>query len=313
MQRVLRSAAIFVIVFASACIAPGKAKDSSPNILEYRDVPMQTLNFRARKTPNDCIGNFLGPDGQVCWRVYPIVWQSFNKQKKGMDLLINVLATDNSIEPSYAALTITIDGKLIDLPSRNWERGNYTFEGHTTVVKDEPLIRMIAAGTEVWVTAHSSPRISIRLSPKTLTSMQAIITKYDSLEPAETSVSGVPSETDAELTQLDAKIRPLTAEYQSLQEKLDSVQKQCPGANETCLEKGRDILVAGQKVDESVIALLNERMSLLNAMTQGAHTEKEKSDTAQMLGRIQADETSLRQLIVRFEEMLGEKRTKTQP
>jgi hypothetical protein len=313
MQRWLRFLLTFAILSAAAAVASGKDRDKPPKIVEYRDVPVQTSDFQDQKTPRDCTGSILLP-GQVCWEVYPIAWQTFNGEKKGINLLINVWGDSASgVYFTWAALTISIDGRVIDLPEMDWNPGQYTFEGNTAVLKnDEALIRMIAAGNEVWLTAHATPRISIKLSPRTLRSMQAVIARYDSLVPAEQATSGSQG-SGTQLQQVDAKIQPLATEYRSLNDQSLSLQKQCqaPITNRACMESARIIIVAGQKVDQSLVPLLNERISILNAMSPDASVLSEKNDTDQMLDKIKAELASLPEILQNLDQAMAEQKVTT--
>ena len=308
MQRALRFLVIFAIFFSAVAVASGKDKDSPPKIVEYRDVPLQTSDFQDRKTPRDCTGSMLLP-GQVCWRVYPIAWQTFNRESKGINLLINVWGDSASgLYFTWAALTISIDGKVVDLPAMEWNPGQYSFEGNTAVLKnDETLIRMIAAGNEVWLTAHATPRVSIKLSPRTLRSMQAVIAKYETLDPAVQPTAGSQG-MEAQLQEMDAKIQPLVNQYRSLNDQSVSLQKQCqpPNTTRACLDSMRKIIITGQAVDESLVTLLNERISILNAMSPDTSVQNEKNDSVQTLDKIKAELVSLPPALEELNQALGD-------
>jgi hypothetical protein len=317
MQRGLRTLVIFAFVSAAAGVALGKDKNAPPQIVEYRDVPVQTSDFQDRKTPRDCNGSWALP-GQICWKVYPIAWQSFDKQKKGINLLINVWGDNMSGigEFSFAAVTIAIDGQIVELPPLDWQSGgDYSLYGDTAVIKDESLLRKIATGKEVWFTVHETVRLSIKLSPKTLLSMNAVLEKYDSLESKVSSTSGATGG-GAQLEQLNVKIDALTNEYRTASDQSDSFKQQCPDpiTNESCLEKARNIIVTGQKIDQSLIPLLNERIAILSTTTQDPNAQKEKDDSLQALDKLKAELASLPEILGNIDQALAEqKRANTKP
>jgi len=314
MQRRLRTLLGFGFLSAASVFALGKDRSVTPKIVEVRDVPMQQIYFEANKNPSDCNGPFVLP-GRVCFAVYGVAWQTFSGSQKGINLIVDVWGDDlsglASSNWSAGSLTFAIDGQVIDIPEMDlaWDTGEYTFSGNYVTLKDERLIRAIASGSEVWITLHSVTRASQKLSTKTLETMKAVLARYDSLEPSISSSSDS-STNGTQLAQLDAKIGPLVGQYRSLNDQSELIQKQCqaPIADRTCLERARDLIVAGQKVDESLIPLLGERISILNSMRLDASAQTEKENTLQMLGKLKAELASLPEILQKFDQAMAEQK-----
>lgn len=257
----------------------------------------------------------------MCFTVYEVAWQTFSKAEKGINLIVDVWGDELSGLASSnwtgGSLTFAIDGQVFDIPDMDliWDTGEFTFSGRHATLKDERLIRAIASGSEVWVTLHSVTRASRKLSTKTPGSMKAVLATYDSLEPVISPTSGS-SIKGTQLAQLEEKIHPLADQYRSLNDQSESLQKQCqaPITDRTCLERARDLIVGGQKVDESLIPLLGERISILNAMSLDASAQSEKENTLQMLDRLKAELASLPEILQKLDQAMAEqKHTNAKP
>lgn len=247
-------AGTLLLPFLATGFAIAKEKNAPPQVVEYRDVPMQQSVFQDPKAPRDCNVSWVVP-GQVCWTVQLIGWQSFNKQSKGISLIVNVWGDRMSTvsDFSWAALTIAVDGNVVDLPAMEWNDTNFSINGSSAVIKDEPLIRAIAAGKEVWITVHAQLRMSKMLSPRALASLKTVLDKYDSLDSA-----------SSRLEQLDLKLNALTQEAAELGKQSQALSAQgC--TNEGCLNQLKGILTAGLKCAEAAGPLLKEKVSLLDA------------------------------------------------
>jgi hypothetical protein len=266
----------YLLLFVATVVAVAKDKNAPPQVVEYRDVPIQQSQFQDQKTPSDCTGSWvLG--GKICWKVYPIAYQSFNKQMKGINLLINVWGDRQSGIDDFnsGALTIAIDGDVVELPDLVWQSGgDYSLYGDTTVVKDESLLRRIATGSEVWLTVHETVRFSIKLSPRTLLSMNAVLDKYDSLEPTSdhleqpNALSPVPSSAsgDPTLEKMDEEIAAASSSGKELADQFAALQKECPDPKtRSCLDARRKLTLTGIKLLETGVLLFNEEIALIDA------------------------------------------------
>jgi hypothetical protein len=184
MQREARLLPLLALLFAATSIASAKNKDAPPTIVEVRDVPMQKLYFEDNKPPRDCNGGPMLP-GRACLMMRPVAWQAFNKTQRGISLVIDLwgdkMSGVDAMSFTTAAVTIAVDENVIELPAQDLPWDLDGSGGRSSAIENESLLRMIAAGSEVWVTVHAGTRVSQKLSPKTLESIKAVLKVYDSL------------------------------------------------------------------------------------------------------------------------------------
>jgi len=179
-------ALIIVVLLSSVAFAAGKDKNA-PQIVSSSDAPLQTTSYYDAKTSRDCDGSIFLP-GQVCWEVYSVAWQSFDKQTKGINLFVNVWcgsgADCDSNNGFTAWVIIVTDGVVSKFhdPMDFASVGRYIFQGQAATIADEALVRRISAAHEVYFTVQmDSFRHSIKLSSKTLLSMKTVLDTYESL------------------------------------------------------------------------------------------------------------------------------------
>jgi hypothetical protein len=279
MKARIRTVAVVLLLLAAATVTSAKdnkakvATASAPEVVEDRDVPLQRSWFRDTRPTRECNHGAFGP---VCWTLQSIAWRSFNKEHKGIHLSVTVGGSGvRDLSYSVRALVIAVDGNVIELPPIRW--GSDAQQDATAEVNDESLIRMIAGAHEVWFTAMATPRISVKLSPRTLESIKAVLDKYDSSDP-----------TNERLGQIDAKLSELTQEVIGLMgrlEKLLADEQNCGRpelgpASEHCVNQVTELTKSFVTKGEAMVALLDERIALANAYPQDAViSEAKKRDT----------------------------------
>jgi len=178
---------------------------------------------------------------------------------------------DCGVPPGGEAIQAEFNGQIIKL---SWHLPSIDGNGHKSG-ETYYLIGVLnpssssSAGTTISQPAQSVPSASAPSPNPAPIQAQAPL--------AEDSTSG------SKLQQVDAMIRPLANEYRSLHDQSDLLKKQCPSpiTERGCLERARDFFVARKKVEESLVHLLDERMSILNATSLNASTQKEKDSTIQ--------------------------------
>jgi len=182
----MNSPHVLVMCLASLlCFAqPVAAEDKPIKLVESRDVPMETTVVYANRVPSQCTGG-LAALFNTCVKVWAVASQPFDKTSKKLRLGVNVIVPSNSNNHfSNASLVFAIDGHIVETTSLDWEEGDpYFVYGTTATMGGESLAHEISTAREVWVSVMVQERISIRLNPKQLEAIKAVVDRYDSMEP----------------------------------------------------------------------------------------------------------------------------------
>jgi hypothetical protein len=174
---IMLSVAILCSVTASA-----RDKNAPPKVVQFRDEPLQRMTYHVAKIPRQCSGPAL--IDETCWEVWLVAQQTFDRKTKSIAVLLNVsLPASSSNDFSYAAVAFAIDGEVSQTEQLNWDGSATGIYGAKTSIQDESLARKLALAKEVWVSVLLPSRISVKLNPKQIEAMKAIVDTYDSLQP----------------------------------------------------------------------------------------------------------------------------------
>jgi len=180
-MKLVRALFLFITVSSSVVTFAGD-KNGSVKIVASRDVPLQRTGFYPAKIHSQCTTAALL--ARTCWKVWAAASQTFDKRAKNLKVLVNVtIPSSSSNDFTYAALVFAIDGEVTQIPATDWTGSDPYIYGRTATIEDESLARKLARATEVWVTVLLENRISVKLDPKQIAGISAVVNAYDSLDP----------------------------------------------------------------------------------------------------------------------------------
>jgi hypothetical protein len=272
---------LMLLLPAAAALA-----EEPPQVIENTNAALQQNVFSLRRVPRECTG--IAPQ-ETCWEIYPTAWQSYSKEKKGISLTINLWVSDaaQNTKGTVLKLTFSIDGNMIDRKNVHFEPGSHSFEGATATLNDEPLVRSIGngaevwlgAGTETWYATHLNSQMTVKLTPEVLTGIEAVLNKYDSLDSAETRLQRLNAK---RLESVNDQLSGLALEFLTSLKRWQALQLHDPGCNAaSCLNEQKAAMTAVLHCAESISKLLDEKIDLLASQPQDSVILKDTKESTE--------------------------------
>lgn len=311
MMENVRISFLFLTLFVAATAA---LADEPPQVLENANAALQQNLFSLRRVPRECQG--VAPH-EMCWEIYPTAWQSYNKQKKGISLIINKWESDvvRNTTATDLRLTFVIDDKVTDLKKVHFQSGTHSFDGVTTTLNDEQLVRSIAdgaqvwlgAGSEAWYATHLDPQMRLKLTPEMMASIEAVLNKYDSLDSPQSRLEKANAKT---LGSLNEQLSGLTEELQVTVKEWRTVRVRDQGCNAaSCLNQDKAAATAVLQCGESIGKLLDEKIALLGTQPQDAVVLKEESESLDNRDRVRTMVNNSKAVLAVIDKKLAQAKT----
>jgi hypothetical protein len=297
-----RLAILPVIGFISFTLArPSVAQEASgpPEVVTHTDTALQHRVFNLRKQPRECTGNPFS--GQLCWEVYPIAWESFNQEKKGIDLIINIWQDRPMRSFANADLAIIVDGDVIEMKDVQFQPGKKVFEGATATLHDPQLVQKLARGSEVWVVAQVNPPTKVKLTHEMLSSISAVYDTYNLLDE-----TGGGARQLSRLGVVNQKLAQQIRQMRGYSNQWGSAgfgEPSCTSLH--CLTQAKAMLNDMLQCGASIGTLLDEKISLLSATKQDPDISAQKDEAIQSREALEDSIRTTRLMVAGIDQKLA--------